>query len=86
MHGFCLLMLHVVRFDFGSLTLPLASQFSNYGCVSGVISSAAGIDNDVKVWAPTAENAREPIKSTAVNRLLRDNSASRGESRAMRQV
>jgi hypothetical protein len=46
----------------------------------------AGIDNDVKIWAPTAVRAQEPAASPAVQRLLRDNSTGRGRSRAMQQV
>jgi hypothetical protein len=48
--------------------------------------STAGIDNDVKIWAPTAVRAQEPAASPAVQRLLRDNSTGRGRSRAMQQV
>jgi len=50
------------------------------------VSANAGVDSDVKLWAPTAETAKDPVSSRAVERLMRDNSARRGEIRSMRQV
>ena len=55
-------------------------------CFIASAGVAAGIDNDVKIWAPTAVRAQEPAASPAVQRLLRDNSTGRGRSRAMQQV
>lgn len=54
--------------------------------LTAVASVTAGIDNDVKIWTPTAVRAQEPAASPAVQRLLRDNSTGRGRSRAMQQV